>query len=88
VAYYLGLDLGQSAEPTALAVVEDRLGTSPNGNEERQLFLRHLERYPLHTRYPRIAKKGLISEASRLLSFLPTLARARPGRRAYSEDRR
>jgi hypothetical protein len=33
------------------------MDTSPNGDEERHLFLRHLERYPLHTRYPKIAKK-------------------------------
>jgi hypothetical protein len=50
VAYYLGLDLGQSSEPTALAVMEDR-----TRGEERHLFLRHLERYPIHTRYPQIA---------------------------------
>jgi hypothetical protein len=44
----VGLDLGQSADFTALAVVED------TGDE---LHLRHLERYPLRTPYPEIADK-------------------------------
>jgi hypothetical protein len=51
VAYNLGLSLGQSSEPTALSIVEDRMDTLPNGDEEKHLFLHHLERYPLHTRY-------------------------------------
>jgi hypothetical protein len=46
VSFYVGLDLGQSADYTALAVVED---TSPG------LHLRHLERYQLRTPYTDIA---------------------------------
>jgi len=46
MSFYVGLDLGQSADYTALAVVED---TSPG------LHLRHLERYQLRTPYTDIA---------------------------------
>src|SRR5215212_7205427 len=46
MSFYVGLDLGQSADYTALAVLED---TSPG------LHLRHLERYPLRTPYNQIA---------------------------------
>jgi hypothetical protein len=46
MSFYVGLDLGQSADYTALAVVED---ISPG------LHLRHLERYQLRTPYTDIA---------------------------------
>jgi hypothetical protein len=46
MAYYVGLDLGQSADYTVLAVVQ-----KVNGD----LHLRHLERYPLKTLYTTIA---------------------------------
>ena len=47
MSFYVGLDLGQSADYTALAVVEKAAGGD--------LHLRHLERYPLRTPYPEIA---------------------------------
>jgi len=43
MGFYVGVDLGQSADYTAVAVVED---------VESALHLRHLERYPLRTPYP------------------------------------
>jgi hypothetical protein len=43
----VGLDLGQSSDFTALAVVE---------SVDEELHLRHLERYPLHTPYTTIAE--------------------------------
>src|SRR5215213_10920398 len=46
MSFYVGLDLGQSNDFTALAIVE-AAGTD--------LHLRHLERYPLRTPYPEIA---------------------------------
>jgi hypothetical protein len=46
MSFYVGLDLGQSADYTALAVVEDT---------STELHLRHLERYPLRTGYNVIA---------------------------------
>ena len=52
MAYYVGLDLGQSADFTALAVVQSENG---QGNSEKRLRLRHLERYPLRTPYTDIA---------------------------------
>src|SRR5437764_1005119 len=45
--YFVGLDLGQVRDPTAIAVV-DMEGT---------LRLRHLERVPLRTPYPDVVKK-------------------------------
>jgi len=42
--FCVGLDLGQSADYTALAVVQE--------GEGEELRLRHLERYRLHTPYP------------------------------------
>jgi hypothetical protein len=60
MAFCVGLDLGQSADFTALAVLEhgkrEVLGTE-NGEVESFLHLRHLERYQLHTPYPEIAEK-------------------------------
>jgi len=54
--FYVGLDLGQSADYTALAVVEDGIRANPAGGTEKYLHLRHLERYPLRTLYPDIAE--------------------------------
>ena len=56
MAYYVGLDLGQSADYSALAVVQ----TVPTygaatGKHSTELHLRHLERYPLKTPYTQIA---------------------------------
>ena len=47
MSFYVGLDLGQSADYSALAIAEK--------TEDDDLHLRHLERYPLRTPYPRIA---------------------------------
>jgi hypothetical protein len=54
VTYCVGLDLGQSAEYTALAVVEEVIRRLPTGREESHLHLRYLQRFPLHTPYPKI----------------------------------
>jgi len=53
--FHVGLDLGQSADYTALAVVQDVTEKNPAGGTETYLHLRHLERYPLRTLYPDIA---------------------------------
>jgi hypothetical protein len=55
MAYFVGLDLGQSADYTALAVVQTVKGVNGEGKPGRQLHLRHLERYPLRTPYTEIA---------------------------------
>ena len=47
MAYYVGLDLGQSADYTALAIVQSGKERNAEGKLTRFLHLRHLERYPL-----------------------------------------
>jgi hypothetical protein len=54
--YYVGLDLGQSQDYTALAVVQRVHAYDPKtGKHSVELHLRHLERYPLKTPYTDIA---------------------------------
>ncbi len=55
MGYFVGLDLGQSADYTALAVVQSVAETNEEGKHERFLHLRHLERYPLRTPYTDVA---------------------------------
>jgi hypothetical protein len=55
--FFVGLDLGQSADYTALAVVQTVKEATGGGNFATSLHLRHLERYPLRTPYPDIVEK-------------------------------
>jgi hypothetical protein len=55
VGYFVGLDLGQSADYTALAVVQSVKERAEGGNFRTVLQLRHLQRYPLRTSYTTIA---------------------------------
>ena len=55
MGYYVGLDLGQSADFTALAVVQAVKAPAGGGSFKPLLHLRHLERYPLRTPYTDIA---------------------------------
>ncbi|MEO8373034.1 MAG: hypothetical protein ABI806_27865, partial [Candidatus Solibacter sp.] len=77
-AYFVGLDLGQRNDPTALAVVEWREweGTRDAVTFERRretaLSLRHVERVPLGTPYPevvvrvaRVLRSRQLGEAAR-----------------------
>jgi hypothetical protein len=55
--YIIGADLGQAMEPTAFAVVEQRVvGLRPRGKGRAvsSMKLRHLERLPLNVTYPQI----------------------------------
>jgi hypothetical protein len=52
MSFYIGLDLGQSNDYTALAVVEKVEGARGGERNDPDLHLRHLERYPLRTPYP------------------------------------
>jgi hypothetical protein len=52
MSFYVGLDLGQSNDYTALAVVEKVEGGLGGERNDPDLHLRHLERYPLRTPYP------------------------------------
>jgi len=55
MGFYVGLDLGQSADYTALAVIQGLKEMSAGGKIQSHLHLRHLERYPLRTPYTQIA---------------------------------
>src|SRR5215218_9829299 len=54
--YYAGLDLGQSADYTALAISQTVPTYDPQtGEHSTELHLRHLKRFPLKTPYTDIA---------------------------------
>jgi hypothetical protein len=53
MGFFVGLDLGQSAVFTALAIVQSVKERNAEGKIEKLLHLRHLERYPLRTPYTR-----------------------------------
>jgi hypothetical protein len=55
MGFYVGLDLGQAADYTALAIVQDIREVDKEGKLARCLHLRHLERYSQHTSYTTIA---------------------------------
>ncbi len=55
MGYFVGLDLGQSADYTALAVVQSVKEKGEEGALRTFLHLRHLERYPLRTPYTDVA---------------------------------
>jgi hypothetical protein len=55
MAYFVGLDLGQSADYTALAVLQTVKEQVGAGIFRTVLQLRHLQRYPLRTSYTTIA---------------------------------
>jgi hypothetical protein len=66
--YCIGLDLGQSNDYTALAIVEK----IRSGNPQRlaALHLRHLERYPLRTPYPEITDEvAALVESEHLVTY-------------------
>jgi hypothetical protein len=53
--HILGLDLGQRSDPSALAVLEDTdAWFEATGEWSRFYALRHLQRWPLKTKYPAI----------------------------------
>jgi len=62
-AFVVGVDLGQSKDYTAMAVVErvttHTLLDSGDIKEEVNIHLRHLERPPLGTKYPVIVKRAI-----------------------------
>ena len=55
MGYFVGLDLGQSADYTALAIVHSGKEIDEEGKASKFLHLRHLERYPLRTPYTDVA---------------------------------
>ena len=67
--YFLGLDLGQSQDYSALAILEAQ-GYGP----ERVFHCRHLQRWPLRTSYPAIVADTARIVDSEELSGRPVLA--------------
>jgi hypothetical protein len=82
VAYFVGLDLGQSADYTALAIVQSGKEIDEERKAKPYLHLRHLERYPLRTPYTTIADGVatlMRSEALNAYEYDPVVNRtARP----------
>jgi hypothetical protein len=65
--FILGLDLGQSQDYSALAILERRW-VRPIGSEAsvRHYSLRHLQRWPLKTSYP-----DIVAEVGRMVQIAP-----------------
>ena len=57
VTYFSGLDLGQTNDPTALAVMEQRLIPDHVGRYLAHYACRVLERFPLGTSYVNIVSR-------------------------------
>ena len=72
ISYFVGLDLGQASDYTALAILERTAGALP---DEPNFAVRHLHRYPLGTSYPAIVA-NVVDLLSRppLVTASPTLA--------------
>ena len=70
MSFYVGLDLGQSNDYTALAVVEKtKAGETDDASFATDLHLRYLERYPLRTPYPEmVARVAALVEDPQLRS--------------------
>jgi hypothetical protein len=68
VAYFVGLDLGQSADYTALAIVQSVKERKEESNLKTYLHLRHLERYPLRTPYTTVADGVAVLMGSEVLN--------------------
>lgn len=56
MSFYVGLDLGQAQDYTALVVVEKQVTEQSTGQDTR-LDVRHIERAPLGTPYPDVASR-------------------------------
>lgn len=50
--FFVGVDLGQANDYTAICVIEQVAGRAENGAKEQQYRVGHLERMELGTRYP------------------------------------
>jgi hypothetical protein len=71
VQYYLGLDLGQAHDFSALVVLETGDAAPP-----RTYAGRHLQRWPLGTSYPTVAKDAAALAESMALSWRGTVTLA------------
>ena len=57
MSFFVGLDLGQTSDYTASAVIQAVRLDVRGEKASRELHLRHLERYPLRTPYPEMVDK-------------------------------
>jgi hypothetical protein len=71
MAYFVGLDLGKSADYTALAVVQTVKEPNEEEKLEKYLHLRHLERYELGTPYMVVVATWLWCHHARALLTSP-----------------
>jgi hypothetical protein len=76
--YVLGLDLGQQLEFTALAILERTCVTAEDQRPQVHLAVRHLERWPLQTAYPKIIA-DLAARLAKLSGQRPLIAVDRTG---------
>jgi hypothetical protein len=67
--YFLGLDLGQSADYSALAILETRA----RPGAEARYDCRHLQRWPLRTSYP-----SIVADVGKIVTRGPLGASAQP----------
>lgn len=76
-AYFLGLDLGQAADYSALAVLERQGPPSP----EAVYHCRHLQRWPLRTAYPAIVADtaGIVADERLQRAYRDLVSRERYG---------
>ena len=65
--YFLGLDLGQKRDHTAIVIVE-RPEPDIYGSRCKQLLVRHAERVPLGTAYPQVVERVRALVGSPLLA--------------------
>jgi hypothetical protein len=84
--YYVGLDLGQSQDYTALAVIHKVPTYDPQtGKHDFELQLRHLERYPLRTPYTEIADH--VRDLLRAPPFNQNIREGAPGQYGFVKIR-
>lgn len=57
MATLVGIDIGQKRDPTAIAVIEPEDRTEEYRETRQHYLVRHLERLPLGTLYPEVAKR-------------------------------
>ncbi len=71
----MGLDIGQKRDPTALAVVEAEQRPREDGGAEWHHLVRFLERLPLGTPYPDVARRvaEIAAAVAELATSEPTL---------------
>lgn len=70
----IGVDIGQKRDPTAVCVAESDTRTI-NERPEKHFLIRHLERLPLNTSYPTVARRigELVSSLREKTGEIPSI---------------